>query len=507
MQAVLLLYAANRAEVRLADVGVPLAVATAAAGALLLVIWALLRDATRAALVVTPLVVAFFAFGHGVAAWRASGLPGDAHLAVALVLGFAVVLIAAALLRARRTLGGVGNAIGLIAVALLLVPLGQLGVQRLSSRGAPDAPGATPRTGPNANRISPSPPSTLPDIYYIVLDGYARHDTMREMYGFDNSAFLAWLRARGFQVSPESRANYPKTLHALASSLNMDYLHELVDVAPTAVDSEPLIRLVRSNRVVHLLHERGYSIVSFASGYDLVEFSRIDHRLEVGTTLSEFANVLLSTTPVPWLLGEERDLHARHRQAMDYVLRKLPRVHEGSRPRFVFAHLLAPHPPFVFDRDGRPTPVARPFGFYDGSDFFKHGGTVEEYVAGYSEQARWVTRRLQETLGELLEGYGDEPPIIVLHSDHGPGLRLDWKSVPDTDLHERFGILMAAYLPGQPAVDLGESFSPVNVFRLLFDVYFGAGLRPLEHRSFYTFQSLPYRYIDVTDPDDPRELD
>ena len=66
---------------------------------------------------------------------------------------------------------------------------------------------------------------------------------------------------------------------------------------------------------------------------------------------------------------------------------------------------------------------------------------------------------------------------------------------------------MAAHLPGNPAVDLGDEFSPVNVFRLLFDVYFGTGMGPLEHHSYYTFQSLPFRFIDVTDPENPEELD
>ena len=498
---VLWLYVSNRNEVRFADV-VPALLVSLGFATLLLLVWTrLLRDSVRAALLTSLFLVAFFTFGHVVAAWSAAGAPGQARLWVGVVWGVGVVASSVALVRTRRRLDGVARFTALVALVLVGSTLVSLAVQwRRASAAQAGRRAAEPLAAAGSTAVAPS---ALPDIYYIVVDGYARHDTMRDLYGYDNVAFLERLRQRGFQVSGDSRANYCKTLHALASTLNMQYLHEILDVPASSVDSEPLIRLVRSNRTVHMLRERGYSIVTFASGYDLAEFSKIDHYLDAGASWSEFANVLLATTPLPWVLGDVADPHARHRRRLEFILDGVAHVRQGQPPRFVFAHLLAPHPPFVFDRDGRALRVERPFGYYDGSDYYKHGGTREEYVAGYAEQARWVTTRLEQVLVALLQRYGDQPPIIFVQSDHGPGSRLDWKSVPDTDLDERFGILMAAYLPGRPAVDLGDAFSPVNIFRLVFDVYFGASLAPLEHHSYYTFQSQPFHYIDVTNPEAP----
>ncbi|NLW85787.1 MAG: hypothetical protein GXY38_02835, partial [Planctomycetes bacterium] len=48
----------------------------------------------------------------------------------------------------------------------------------------------------------------LPDIYFIVLDGYGRSDVLKERFGFDNSAFLAELADRGFGVYQNARSNY-----------------------------------------------------------------------------------------------------------------------------------------------------------------------------------------------------------------------------------------------------------------------------------------------------------
>jgi hypothetical protein len=39
---------------------------------------------------------------------------------------------------------------------------------------------------------------SLPDIYYIILDGYAGADILRDFYDFDNSEFLAYLTETGF---------------------------------------------------------------------------------------------------------------------------------------------------------------------------------------------------------------------------------------------------------------------------------------------------------------------
>ena len=47
-----------------------------------------------------------------------------------------------------------------------------------------------------------------PDIYYIILDGYARSDILQEIYNYDNSDFIDALKSRGFYVAEDSRSNY-----------------------------------------------------------------------------------------------------------------------------------------------------------------------------------------------------------------------------------------------------------------------------------------------------------
>ena len=50
--------------------------------------------------------------------------------------------------------------------------------------------------------------SSKPDIYYIILDTYARSDALQVM-GIDNSEFLRSLTGRGFYIADCSESNYP----------------------------------------------------------------------------------------------------------------------------------------------------------------------------------------------------------------------------------------------------------------------------------------------------------
>ena len=167
-------------------------------------------------------------------------------------------------------------------------------------------------------------------------------------------------------------------------------------------------------------------------------------------------------------------------------------------PKFIFAHLVAPHPPFVFDGEGGPLTPQRPYALGDGNDFLIQGGTKEEYVDGYRDQHRYITERLWQTIGAILSN-ASQPPIIVLQSDHGPGSHLHWQLVNLTDVQERLAILNCYYIP-----DLGESLlypgiTPVNSFRVILNHLFDSELPMLPDSSFYSPLRHPYDFLDVTE--------
>jgi hypothetical protein len=61
------------------------------------------------------------------------------------------------------------------------------------------------------------------------------------------------------------------------------------------------------------------------------------------------------------------------------------------------------------------------------------------------------------------------------------------------------GILNAYYLPDLDSNPLYPSITPVNFFRLVFNLYFGTCLELLPDRNYVYYPGKPYRFYDVMD--------
>ena len=105
-----------------------------------------------------------------------------------------------------------------------------------------------------------------PNVYLIMLDGYPRADTLRNEFGYDNSAFLGGLADRGFDVSTDSRSNYNKTWLTYASMLNGAYISDLLGDQPHPSGRSSHIRwlaaLMNQGALLDIARQRGYEITS-----------------------------------------------------------------------------------------------------------------------------------------------------------------------------------------------------------------------------------------------------
>jgi hypothetical protein len=334
-----------------------------------------------------------------------------------------------------------------------------------------------------ASPVQISAPGAFPDIYYIVLDMYARSDVLHERFKYDNSEFLSFLEDRGFYVAHESTANYPYTTHSLASSLNYMYVNEVAEQVGSIQKHSLSASMIANNRLFRHLENQGYETVAFATGYWFTEFKDSDAYLEPTRSWwfpSEFQAGLIELTPlsrVPGIRGTEDDVA---RERVLYPLDHLADVAEMDSPALVFAHINAPHDPFVFGADGRP--VASKLGY-----------TYEEFTEAYREQAAFVTRKAQQTIEEILRR-SPEPPIIILQSDHGVCY-----GPYEEHLTERMSILNAYHFPNQDYEDLYETITPVNTFRVVLNQYFGTDYVLLDDRNYFSDNETPYSFVDVTD--------
>jgi hypothetical protein len=347
-------------------------------------------------------------------------------------------------------------------------------------------------------------PPERPDIYVVILDGYARDDTLRDLYSFDNSQFLGELRSRGFFIAEQSLSNYSQTSLSLASLLNMSYLDGLSRTPGSDVSQRSVARAIRHSESVRLLRQMGYRIVALATGYRRVDLETADVFLTTQTdAVSPFEALLLEGSAAWGIYRTAQAIglpvpfpgYAAYRDRIKGNIELLSQAAAIPGPKLVFAHLLVPHPPFVFGPAGDPHNPETPFRAADGDQF---PGTAEDYRAGYRNQVAFANRAALDLIDRVLAGPAGDP-VILLQGDHGPGMHLDWADPLKTDFLERHAILNAYRLPVHPMEGISPRITPVNSFRLVFNTISGASYPLLEDEAFFSSWRSPFDFIPLSE--------
>ena len=334
-----------------------------------------------------------------------------------------------------------------------------------------------------------------PDIYYIVLDAYARADVLEQRFGFDNSDFIEALEARGFYVAHASNSNYLRTIYSLASALNMNYIQELGLESNSGEFRLKLEERLRNSAARQELEAIGYQTVAVATSYAPTEIvtahyylvpnmSNIE-ALRAKGAFNDFESVLLTNSIGQLLLDYNtiRGVSAIHfienqldnakqirREIVLAAYDHLNTIHSIPGPKFAFVHIVSPHYPYLFGPNGEPVNYPEPLTFVEKQVF-----PGEESWIGYRDQLLYVNSRILEAIDVILEN-SDDPPLILLQSDHGPATGLDWTDPRDPYLSDRSSILSAYLLPDFCRESLYPEISPVNSFRVLFSCAFESSL-------------------------------
>jgi hypothetical protein len=347
-----------------------------------------------------------------------------------------------------------------------------------------------------------------PDIYILILDGYGRADVLRDYYGFSNE-LPSELQALGFSVAHGAASNYPQTAQSLTSSLNHEYLQQMV--------TTPLQRGIRArkrfadllarNRTFSTLARAGYRIRAYPSEYGLIRPAPVHERPHPWLYLTDFEYGVHEASMFPLLasaigLSPGTAAAALHRRlvrwTLDHLERELPQPEDP--PTLVFAHLLIPHPPFLFEPDGMARESSVSGNLYDGNHWrIMAGDSGEAYEEGYVKAVRYLNSRLIAIVRGVLENPRGREAIIYLQGDHGPGSRLDWNDPERTDLRERLGILLAARIPQSREHLIHSHITPVNAIRVLLNAALGTDLPLIEDRSYFSTWTEPLEFVDVTD--------
>lgn len=469
--------ATNPGETEAGSVFFAAVTVVAAALLLLALLRPLLGSWYRAGLATTWIAILFFSYGV-VCQW-AEGLVklpdaldfallnDDPGFRLHLSIAWALLLVLGVALARRLPLVGrrASGALNLVA-AILLAMVAARWIATLPESGRGDvAPSETVAwDGPR------------PDVYFIVLDGYARADMLAKYYGFDNRPFLDALHARGFSVQDASTSNYYWTDLSLPSMLNFDYLPSLLGpIRERAVNRQGVYDLIRDNQAARFLRARGYRFVHFQSTWGATganPFADEFVNCSSGVFRDDYVRALAQIT---WLyaVSSRASLHLARCHLNNFE--RLGAQGGAPGPKFVFAHFLPPHHPYLFDREGR---VLRDAKLSDQFDFQTR---LWSEKAPYLEQLQFVNARILAAIGRLI-AESPQAPLIVIQSDHGPSL--DEYEAPERR-RIRFATLSAVLLPGAPEGWMPADVTAVNLFPHIFNRAFGASL-PMHAPRYFT---------------------
>ena len=441
--------------------------------------------------------------------------------------GIAIIATLTAFLL-RRTLQRAFGAFTAIVITLMLIPLVTTPwkdalktanyaayMQNITSGNKDDAPVHTLDAAKDLikGKINTETDTQLPDLQIVVLDAYGRDDVIKAYYDYDNQPFLRALESKGFSVAKRSHANYTQTVLSVASMLNfkpVDQLKRSTDVDLAGV----VTNTVDSAILWQILRKQGHKIISIPSGTSLTAMPSADltfastENIIMSYRVETALRLLIERTPLSLLSLIDETGVRTHRQQLRDVFRFWEMSTELTEPKATFVHVLAPHPPFVFDADGSPVqPNGRTFSLLDGKNLVEQIGK-DKYRAAYVAQLKAINTKVLSAI-ESIDAKPHRETITVIIGDHGPRMNLDWESAKGTDMDEVKGTLMAVRIPEKYKGAIGDidKCSPLTLLHRIATKVYNAPLAPVSDFSYYSSLPKPFDFVPINNPngrkDDP----
>ena len=454
------------------------------------------KNIKKAGLLAAFILALFFSYGHifniiEERCWTI-GFFHFRHRYLLAAWGMLFICGAYFITKTRKNLRNLTNILNIVALSLLVIVFINIAVYEFKRIGMPG--GDWWRQEIRKVKVEPANPNKFRDIYYIILDGYASSNALKNVYDYDNQKFTGYLTSKGFYIPSKSRSNYATTFLSLTSSLNMEYVNDLCAVVGKNTKDRTLFdQMMRNNKVMNFLKSNGYTVINFSSGWGATDYNRYaDLNVQCGRPGESLRYLIMETTMLKLFYPMFYFNDAR--KGVLRAFSELGRINRINGPKFVFAHIACPHPPYLFDKNGEPVPDA----------VFKMYGNVWHEKECYLNQLIFINKKVEVLIGEILSK-SMPAPIIILQADHGSAFTLDnidgsgWSNPTQEMLKERLTILNAYYMPAGGDKLLYNDVTPVNTFRVIFNFYFNADFVLLNDRSYFSNDENPYKLSDVTD--------
>ena len=464
---VLFLFARNAKLLDFSDITLPLGLAALVAVVGFTFFILVQKRAVTASLSMAVFMVIYYLYGflvNGLRAWDHLPVRQYIFLPVVVSLGFyAGYFISLIKLDVAAVLQKILMWVSLGLVGVNLVTVAPVEINKLLPAQEPASVAAS---GPAQKATAGK---KYPDIYFILFDEYIGFKGMKG-YWHDNSVdqYAAFLAQNHFFMAPDSQSVTYNTLTEMASKLN---LHQY------SLDTDASVKMtaLQNNKVMAILKSYGYTTVSINMAFQGIKADKsvsfASSEVE-GMGADEFERTFIQGSMADAFSGLLLDNNVegvKQEQDINYALAQTTSLPKTTHsPFFVYTHLLLPHEPFIFDKNGNLNP---PQDFYDW-----------HYYQG---QYEYTTKVMEQLITKLLsQADPANPPVIIIQSDHG-ARNMQSRTSADIVIN---GVLQnyptqnytmvfnSMYLPGYDTSTLPADIAPIDTFELVLNHYLNAGV-------------------------------
>lgn len=311
--------------------------------------------------------------------------------------------------------------------------------------------------------------ATKPDVYWLVFDEMAGLDVMRDYFNYPEiDVFKSDLEQIGFKFVEGSKSILHYTLHQIATRLNYErfpFDYKEVDYYPYISNNNVVNEFWSRDYVIAVLDETRSETFGIASKPEIPADFSLDELIKSNAAnstsfLGAFGKLVGRRTmlsPFKFLFKHNMNEINLHKEAILFVADELGKL-DLPQPKFVYTHLLLPHKPFMFTEDG--------------STFDQEAYQNWNYYFGQYKFTLNVIRRAVTTILENADP--ENPPIIILQSDHGARNLVDegYPKLEGYPIEYQGSIIYAVYAPMCPDMPLEDGIDPINTFPLVFNCLF-----------------------------------
>jgi len=298
----------------------------------------------------------------------------------------------------------------------------------------------------------PDSVADAPDIYFILLDGYTGFKGLKILWDYDNSKLKNFFDEKNIFFAKNGRSVYNVTNYSMVSTF---YMSELLFNYEDLYAKENYLLLgdyMKNNPVNNFFYKAGYDFynLTFWNVNNKDKFYEDIYFLRRG-------NVYQSRTLFGHLYEIYNEKFADMAEINPEIFRKVIDIHrsDNNKPKFIYAHITMPHPPYYFDAMG------------NRKDFVYSND--KKNMDKYLEQLKYTNTLLMNTISGILDS--NKNSVIIVQSDHG------FRSYEGKDKSEiEYSVLNSFYFPDGDYSLLNDSSKTINTFRIIFNKYFNQKL-------------------------------